>query len=129
MAATLVIWYTRSRLETDGGILPDGTPYDGVCHDRWDNCWTLRGALCVLQVRSRCKTIVKACRVSIASSIWVFKRLTSTLRSVWQVMHVYWTYLLIRILVKGFSKDASRDVYEGKSDTDEESDVDSDKNK
>ncbi len=39
-------------------------------------------------------------------------------------MHVHWTYLLIRILVKGFSKSASREHYEGRSDTDDESDVD-----
>jgi len=44
-------------------------------------------------------------------------------------MHIYWTYLLINILVKGFSKDASREHYEGKSDTDEESDIDTDKKK
>ena len=39
-----------------------------------------------------------------------------------QVMHIYWTYLLINILVKGFSKDASREHYEGKSDTETDTD-------
>ena len=45
-------------------------------------------------------------------------------------MHVYWSYLLLNILVKGFSKESSREHYEGKSDTDtEEEPSDNSKNK
>lgn len=33
-----------------------------------------------------------------------------------QIMHVWWTYLLLRILVRGITHDAGRDVYEGSSD-------------
>jgi len=33
-----------------------------------------------------------------------------------QIMHVWWTYLLIRILVRGITHDSGRDVYEGPSD-------------
>jgi len=33
-----------------------------------------------------------------------------------QIMHVWWTYLLVRILVRGMTHDSGRDVYEGPSD-------------